>query len=144
MIKFHEKHFQYLSSVWLLSCNRNYVYLKNVDIKTKDHAWFVFFQAQLDRIAQLGRMVTPKPLPSYYNTPPPLLPKPNLPSQHGPYTPKPAVPTASYTSNLQPANSAKPSSSSSFSGFMPTPLPYHHTTAGALHEGWWPVGGMVI
>lgn len=102
--------------------------------------WFCFFQAQLDRIAQLGRIVTPKPHTSYYNPPSPITPKPNPPSPHRPYTPTPPAPTASYTYNLQPLNHAK-SSSSSFSGFIPTPRPYHPITLGVLYGGRWPVGG---
>lgn len=92
---------------------------------------FGFFQAQLDRIAQLGRMVTPKPHTSYHN--------PN-PFPHRPHTPKPLAPTASYTYTLQPPKPAKPSSSS-FSGFIPTPRPYHPTTPGVLYGSRWPVGG---
>lgn len=91
---------------------------------------------QLDRIAQLGRIVTPKPRTSYYNPPFLITPKPN-PLPHRPYTPKPPVPTASYTYTLKPA---KPSSSS-FSGFIPTPRPYRLTTPGVLYGGRWPVGG---
>ncbi|XP_029297607.1 matrix-remodeling-associated protein 5 [Cottoperca gobio] len=96
-------------------------------------------QAQLDRIAQLGRMVTPKPRTSYHNPPSPITPKPNPQSPHRPYNSKPPPPTGSYTYNLQPLNPAKPSSSS-FSGFIPTPRPYHPTTPGVLYGGWWPVG----
>lgn len=80
-------------------------------------------------------MVTPKPRFSYHNPPSSITPKPNHPSPHRPYTPKPQVPTASYTYNR-----AKPSSSS-FSGFIPTPRPYHPTTPGVLYGGRWPVGG---
>ncbi|XP_022607813.1 matrix-remodeling-associated protein 5-like [Seriola dumerili] len=95
-------------------------------------------QAQLDRIAQLGRMVTPKPRTGYNNPPSPITPKTNLPSLHRPYTPKPPVAADSYTYNVQPPNLAKPSLSS-FSGFIPTPRPYLPTTPGVLHGGRWPV-----
>ncbi|XP_070818988.1 matrix-remodeling-associated protein 5 [Chaetodon trifascialis] len=87
-------------------------------------------QAQLDRIAQRGRIVTPKPHTSYHN--------PN-PIPHRPHTPKPLAPTASYTYTLQPLKPVKPSSSS-FSGFIPTPRPYHPTTPGVLYGSRWPVG----
>ncbi|KAG8004252.1 Matrix-remodeling-associated protein 5, partial [Nibea albiflora] len=92
-------------------------------------------KVQLDRIAQLGRIVTPRPRTSYYNPPFPITSKPN-PSPQRPYTPKPPAPTASYTYTLKPA---KPSSSS-FSGFIPTPHPYHPTTT-TYHR--WPVGASV-
>ncbi|KAM7417130.1 hypothetical protein PAMA_016980 [Pampus argenteus] len=88
-------------------------------------------QAQLDRIAQLGRMVTPKPHTSYHNPPSSITHKPNPPSLHRPYTPRPLSPTASYTYTLQPLKPAKPSSSS-FSG------PGHPITSG--YGGQWPVG----
>ncbi|KAM9375420.1 matrix-remodeling-associated protein 5 [Pholidichthys leucotaenia] len=99
-------------------------------------------QAHLDRIAQLGRIVTPKPRPSYYNPPPPIAPKPNPPSAHRPDTLKPPAPTASYTYALQLPNPATPPSSS-FSGFFPTPLPYHPATDGVSPGGWWPAGERV-
>lgn len=85
-------------------------------------------------------MVTPKPQTKYHNHPSPITPKPNPPSPHRPYTPKPPAPTASKTYTLQPPNPAKPSSSS-FSGFIPTPFLYHTTTPGVLYGGQWPVGG---
>ncbi|GLD61864.1 matrix-remodeling-associated protein 5-like protein [Lates japonicus] len=84
-------------------------------------------------------MVTPKPRTNFYNPPSPITTKPNPPSLQRPYTPRPPTATDSYTYNLQPPNPAKPSSSS-FSGFIPTPRPYHPTTPGVLHGGWWPVG----
>nr|XP_020451176.1 matrix-remodeling-associated protein 5-like [Monopterus albus] len=96
-------------------------------------------QAQLDRIAQLGRMVTPKPHSSYHD---PLLlitPKPNPPSPHRPFIPKPPAPTASYTNTQQPPNPAKPSLSS-LPGFILAPHPYHPTTPGVLYEGQQPIG----
>ncbi|KAM7389013.1 hypothetical protein PAMP_023013 [Pampus punctatissimus] len=80
-------------------------------------------RAQLDRIAQLGRMVTPKPHTGYHNPPSSITHKPNPPSLHRPYTPRPLSPTASYTYTLQPLKPAKPSSSS-FSG------PHHPITSG--------------
>ncbi|KAF1384356.1 hypothetical protein PFLUV_G00117470 [Perca fluviatilis] len=88
-------------------------------------------------------MVTPKPRTSYHNPPSPVTPKPNPPSPHRPYIPRPAAPTAFYTYTLQPPNPAKPSSSSSFSGFITTPRPHHPTTPGVLQGGRWPVGGRI-
>lgn len=96
-----------------------------------------FFQAHLDRLAQLGRMVTPKPRTSYHNPPVLITPKPN-PSLHRPYIPKPPPPTDSYSYTLQPQKSAKPSSSS-FSSFFSQPN--HPTDPGVLDGGRWPVGG---
>ncbi|TKS72696.1 Matrix-remodeling-associated protein 5 [Collichthys lucidus] len=110
----------------------------HVDVRTqtRDQLFLLrlrnrYRQVQLDRIAQLGRIVTPKPRTSYYNPPFPITSKP--------YTPKPPAPTASYTSTSKPA---KPSSSS-FSGFNPTPHSYHPTTPGVLYGGRWPVGGRI-
>lgn len=97
------------------------------------------FQAQLDRIAQLGRIVTPKPRTNYHNPAFLITPKPN-PSPHRPYAFKPPAPTASYTYTLQPQKPGEPSSSS-FSGFIPTPRPHHPTTPGVLYGSRWPVGG---
>ncbi|KAE8286257.1 Matrix-remodeling-associated protein 5 [Larimichthys crocea] len=123
--------------------NHNQHQNHHVDVRTqtRDQLFLLrlrnrYRQVQLDRIAQLGRIVTPKPRTSYYNPPFPITSKPN-PSPHRPYTPKPPAPTASYTYTLKPA---KPSSSS-FSGFIPTPHPYHPTTPGVLYGGRWPVGG---
>ncbi|XP_072252322.1 matrix-remodeling-associated protein 5 [Leuresthes tenuis] len=96
-------------------------------------------QAQLDRIVQLGRIVTPKPRSNYYNPPPPITHKPNTPTLQRPHSPKPPAPTAPYTYHLLPSNPAKPSSPSFF-GFNPTPLPHHPTTSLALFGGGWPVG----
>lgn len=103
---------------------------------------FEFFQAQLDRITQLGKMVTPKPHYSYYNPPLPITPKPNRPPAHRPDNPKPPAPTASYTYTLPPPNIDK--TSSSFSGFISTPAPYHPTTPGVVYGGWRPFGGRGI
>uniref|UniRef100_UPI0037E78989 matrix-remodeling-associated protein 5 n=1 Tax=Semicossyphus pulcher TaxID=241346 RepID=UPI0037E78989 len=99
-------------------------------------------QAQLDRIAQQGRMVTPKPRTSYHNFPLLITAKPNHPSPHRPYIPKPAA-TASYSYTMQSLKPAKPSSSP-FSGFILTPRPYHPTTPGAQYGGRWPVGARRI
>ncbi|XP_074530874.1 matrix-remodeling-associated protein 5 [Halichoeres trimaculatus] len=98
-------------------------------------------QAQLDRIAQLGRMVTPKPAYSYHNPPSSISPKFNYPPPQRPYIPKPAA-TPSYTYTLGPPRPAKPSLSP-FSGFIPTPHPYSLTTHGVLYGGRWPVGGRI-
>ncbi|CAJ1057928.1 matrix-remodeling-associated protein 5 [Xyrichtys novacula] len=98
-------------------------------------------QAQLDRIAQLGRMVTPKPRSSYLNSPSFITPKTNHLSPHRVYIPKPAATAStSYTQSL--LRPAKPSSSS-FSGFIQTPRPYNPTTPGLPYEGRWPVGGRI-
>lgn len=102
---------------------------------------FFAFKAQIDRIVQLGRMVTPKPRTNFYNPPPAVTPKPNPPSPHRPYTHRPPTPTPSYTYTQQPPNPVKPPSSS-FLGFIPTSLPYHPTTSESVNGGWWPVGGM--
>ncbi|KAM8910560.1 matrix-remodeling-associated protein 5 [Spinachia spinachia] len=75
-------------------------------------------QAQLERIAQLGRMATPKPRIDYHNPVSALTPKPNPPSLHRPYN-KPQ--------HLSPA---KPSSIS-FSGFISTPHPTQPWPVGA-------------
>ncbi|XP_045887669.1 matrix-remodeling-associated protein 5 [Micropterus dolomieu] len=94
-------------------------------------------QAQLDRIAQLGRMVTPKPRTSHHNPPSPITPKP-----YSPYTAKLPAPSASYTYTLQPPNPVKPSSSS-FSGLIPTPHSYQPTTPGVQYGGRWPGAGRI-
>ncbi|XP_030000544.1 matrix-remodeling-associated protein 5 [Sphaeramia orbicularis] len=95
-------------------------------------------QAQLDRIAQLRKLVTPKPRTNNYNIP--ITPKHMPLSPHRPYTPKPPSPTVFYTYTLQPSNHAK---SSSFPGFIPTPRPQYQTTPGMLYGGRWPVGGRI-
>ncbi|KAM9740892.1 matrix-remodeling-associated protein 5 isoform 1-T2 [Menidia menidia] len=115
--------------------------------QTRDHLFISrlrnrYRQAQLDRIAQLGRIVTPKPHINFYNPRHPITPKPDTPSLYRPYTLKPPAPTASYTYHLQPLNPTKPTSSP-FHRFIPTPLPHHHTTSLALYEAGWPVGGRV-
>lgn len=101
---------------------------------------FQFFQAQLDRITQLGKMPTPKPHYNYYNPPLPSTPKPNRPPAHRPDNPKPPAPTASYTYTLPPPNSDK----ISFTGFISTPDPYHPTTPGIVYGGQRPFGGRGI
>lgn len=103
---------------------------------------FEFFQAQLDRITQLGRIVTPKPRTNHYNPPLSITPKPNLLPPHRPNNPKPPAPTSSYTYTLQHPNTAKPLSS--FSGFTSTPAPYYPTTPGVVYGGRWPFGGKGI
>ncbi|KAM3867228.1 matrix-remodeling-associated protein 5 [Diretmus argenteus] len=128
-------------------------------------------QAQLDRIAQLGRRVTPKPRyhhPPSFNTPRPPpryhhppssntpkpppryqhppssnTPRPILPLVYKPQTPKPAAPTTSHTYTLKPPKPAKPSSSSS-SGLFPTSPPRPlHTTVAAVYGGRWPFEGRI-
>eukprot|EP00064_Thunnus_orientalis_P004675 superscaffoldBa00000431_g4687 len=98
----------------------------------------MFLLAQLDRIAQLGRRVTPKPRTSYHNPPSPITQKPSPPSPHRPHNPRLLAPPVSFTQ--QPPNPAK-HSSSSFSGFIPTPRSQHPTTPG--YGGQWPVGGRI-
>ncbi|KAM7000708.1 matrix-remodeling-associated protein 5 [Tautogolabrus adspersus] len=110
--------------------------------QTRDQLFFSrlrnrYRQAQLDRIAQLGRAVTPKPRSNYHNPPPSIPPKIHHPSPYRPYIPKPAA-TASYTYTLQPLRPAQPSSST-FSGFT-TSRPYHPSTPWVLYGGRWPVG----
>ncbi|XP_040030761.2 matrix-remodeling-associated protein 5 isoform X1 [Gasterosteus aculeatus] len=85
-------------------------------------------QAQLERITQLGRIVTPKPRIDYHNPP----------SPHQPYIRKQSAPTASYTHKPQSLSPAKPSSLS-FSGLISTPRPTQ-PTSGVLYGGRWPVG----
>lgn len=92
-----------------------------------------FFQAQLNRIALLGRLVTPKPRSGYRSPPSQITPKPDL-SPHRPYIPKPPPPTASYSNSVQPPKPSELSSSSS--GFIPHPE--HSTDTRAQHEGQWP------
>ncbi|KAM4621357.1 matrix-remodeling-associated protein 5 [Polymixia lowei] len=99
--------------------------------QTRDHLLLSklrnrYRQAQLDRIAQLGKRVTL-----------PLTPKPHLPPPAKPHTPRPAAPTPSY--NLKPPKPASPSSSSS-SAVFPTSLPRPHTTPGLLYGSRWPYG----
>ncbi|XP_041652916.1 matrix-remodeling-associated protein 5 [Cheilinus undulatus] len=120
----------------------------HVDVRTqtRDQLFFSrlrnrYRQAQLDRIAQLGRSVTPKPRSSYHSPLSSMTPKTHHPSPYRPYIPKPAA-TSSYTYTLQPQKSAQPSSSTFF-GFIPTPRPYHPTTPGVQYGGRWPVGGKI-
>ncbi|XP_028315199.1 matrix-remodeling-associated protein 5 isoform X2 [Gouania willdenowi] len=90
-------------------------------------------QAQLDRITQLGRMVTPKPRSRYHNHPL-FTPKPKLLHLHRPYTPRPPPPTASYTAQLTHHTKQF---SSSFTGFDPTPFPRYLSTLDVQHGGRW-------
>ncbi|KAM6923837.1 matrix-remodeling-associated protein 5 [Xenentodon cancila] len=111
--------------------------------QTRDHLFITrlrnrYRQAQLDRIAQLGRRVTPRPHTSYNNPPQLITPKPNTASSHRHHTPKSPEPTASYVYPLWPSNPTKPSPS--FHGFIPTSLSYHPTTSLPLYGSQWPVG----
>ncbi|XP_062416721.1 matrix-remodeling-associated protein 5 [Pungitius pungitius] len=90
-------------------------------------------QAQLERIAQLGRMGTPKPRIGYHNPLLAITPKPNPPSPHRPNTQKQSAPTASYAH--KPLNPTKPSSSALILTLRPT-----QPTSGVIHGGRWPVG----
>lgn len=86
-----------------------------------DQVDFLVFQAHLDRLAQLGRMVTPKPHTSYHNPPFLITPKPG-PSPHRPYIPRPPPPTDSYSHSMQ----------------KPTKPLY---SSWSTTTGQWPVGG---
>ncbi|XP_015244625.1 PREDICTED: matrix-remodeling-associated protein 5-like [Cyprinodon variegatus] len=97
--------------------------------QTRDHLFMSklrnrYRQAQLDRIAQLGRIATPKPR-SAYN--PPIAPKTESLSKSRTLSLKPPAPTASFIYSTQLLKPAKPSSSS-FHVYPSTP-PSHLTPA---------------
>ncbi|KAF7227861.1 matrix-remodeling-associated protein 5 isoform X2 [Nothobranchius furzeri] len=114
-----------------------------VDIRTqtRDHLFLSrlrnrYRQAQLERIAQLGRIATPKPRSSYYDALAPIKRRPSPPPSYRPHFLRPPAPTGSYHS--EHSNAANPSPPP-LRGFTPTPLPYYPTTS--LAGARWPVGG---
>ncbi|XP_051927311.1 matrix-remodeling-associated protein 5 [Hippocampus zosterae] len=93
-------------------------------------------QAYIDRLSQLGKIVTPKPRIMYNNPPNPIQPSP-VPLTR-PSLLRPPVPTPPYVQ--QPTNVAKPTASS-FSGLNLYSRSLHPTTSGLQHGGQWHVRG---
>ncbi|XP_072322072.1 uncharacterized protein, partial [Eucyclogobius newberryi] len=88
-------------------------------------------QAQLDRMAQLGKIVTPRPRLSYSKVPFGLTPRPFFP--HKPYK---YSPTTSYSHTPPPPHNRK-----SYPVFYPSPWPKYPSPHGPQHGAHWPIGG---
>ncbi|XP_077466071.1 matrix-remodeling-associated protein 5-like [Stigmatopora argus] len=113
----------------------------NVRTTVRDQLLFTklrnrYRQAYIDRLSQLGKIVTPKPRINYYNPPNTIQPSPI--SFARPSILRPPVPT--YSSALRPKNLDKSTTSSSFD-FNITPHAHHSTTPGLQQEIQLPVGG---
>ncbi|XP_057705567.1 matrix-remodeling-associated protein 5 isoform X2 [Corythoichthys intestinalis] len=93
-------------------------------------------QAYIDRLSQLGKIVTPKP--RINNNNPPNQIQPSLKPLARPSLLRPPVPT--HSSALQPTNISKPTASS-FSDYNLIPHAHHATTPGLQQEVHLPVRG---
>nr|XP_061783687.1 matrix-remodeling-associated protein 5-like [Nerophis lumbriciformis] len=93
-------------------------------------------QAYIDRLSQLGKIVTPKPRISYNNPVKSIQPSPIPLNPVRAFLPRPQAPTPSY--NLQPPNIVK-TTASSLSEFNSTPHSYQPTTTRLQHGGQRPV-----
>ncbi|XP_054648872.1 matrix-remodeling-associated protein 5 isoform X2 [Dunckerocampus dactyliophorus] len=93
-------------------------------------------QAYVDRLSQLGKIMTPKPRINYDNPVNPIQPSPIPLNPVRAFLPRPQAPTPSNA--LRPPNFAKPTVSA-FSGFNSTPHPQQPTKSGLQPGSQWPV-----